>query len=166
LAQTKVIFKKRNSKTVKYRRKKGEEAQKLLWKTIIKAKENHSMMGCSALGGTEHEVCFPPDYPCGILSGHAYSIIDVFSIDVEVTDEDDQVKSVTERLLRLRNPWGKKEWNGAWSDGSDELIDNLKALNSYVRRKQNEDPDNYGDMAIFEIEANDGTFVMKFNDWR
>ncbi|OAP56333.1 hypothetical protein AYL99_09512 [Fonsecaea erecta] len=43
----------------------------------------------------------------GISEGHAYSIMDAREIKGE-------------RLLKLRNPWGKKEWTGRWSDGSSE----------------------------------------------
>ena len=43
----------------------------------------------------------------GIFEGHAYSIMDAKEIKGE-------------RLLKLRNPWGKKEWTGRWSDGSSE----------------------------------------------
>ncbi|KAI9718699.1 MAG: hypothetical protein M1812_003873 [Candelaria pacifica] len=43
----------------------------------------------------------------GVVEGHAYSIM-----------EAREVKG--EKLLRLRNPWGKSEWTGAWSDGSEQ----------------------------------------------
>jgi len=43
----------------------------------------------------------------GIVAMHAYSIM-----------EAREVKGV--RLVKLRNPWGKSEWQGPWSDGSAE----------------------------------------------
>ena len=122
-------------------------------------------MGCSALGTTEGEVLID-DVPSGVLSGHAYSIIDVFMMDVEILDQNDEVKTINEKLIRMRNPWGKKEWNGAWSDGSDELMDNMKLLNAYVRRRRAEEPELLGDMNLFNSDLNDGTFLINFNDWR
>ncbi|KAE8145122.1 hypothetical protein BDV25DRAFT_165355, partial [Aspergillus avenaceus] len=49
----------------------------------------------------------PPRDRKGIFVNHSYSIMDAKEIDGK-------------RLLRLRNPWGRKEWTGAWSDGSEE----------------------------------------------
>ncbi|KAL5350192.1 hypothetical protein ACLOAV_005229 [Pseudogymnoascus australis] len=43
----------------------------------------------------------------GIIEGHAYSIMRAVEMDGE-------------RLLLLKNPWGKGEWTGPWSDGSKE----------------------------------------------
>ncbi|KAL2821156.1 hypothetical protein BJX63DRAFT_418182 [Aspergillus granulosus] len=49
----------------------------------------------------------PPRDRKGISENHSYSIMDAKEIDGV-------------RLLKLRNPWGKKEWSGAWSDGSEQ----------------------------------------------
>ena len=45
----------------------------------------------------------------GLYAGHAYSITSVHKFNTS---------SGQVRLVRLRNPWGKTEWKGAWSDGS------------------------------------------------
>ena len=58
---------------------------------MFSANAAHSMMGCSAFGGTEHEICQPENVPCGILAGHAYSIIDVLEIEVEILNENDEL---------------------------------------------------------------------------
>lgn len=76
-------------------------------------------MGCSAFGSTEGEICYPEDTPCGILGGHAYSVIDAIKIKAKklLTDEEleklspkeretTQFKLVETKLVRLRNPWG------------------------------------------------------------
>ena len=47
----------------------------------------------------------------GIFEGHAYSIMDAKEIK-----KDGKLY----RLLKVRNPWGRKEWDGRWADGSAE----------------------------------------------
>jgi len=87
-------------------------------------------MGCaleSSTANTEHEL------PCGLLVNHAYSIIHC--------EEVNKVK-----LIRIRNPWGRGEWNGAWGDGSKEWTPQLMKHFKYT----------------FE---NDGTFFMRFEDF-
>lgn len=46
----------------------------------------------------------------GIVDAHAYTLIGV----KEITCDDGK----KEKLFKVRNPWGKKEWNGDWSDKS------------------------------------------------
>uniref|UniRef100_A0A8B9NPY1 Calpain-3 n=1 Tax=Accipiter nisus TaxID=211598 RepID=A0A8B9NPY1_9AVES len=48
---------------------------------------------------------------CGLVKGHAYSVTAV---------EETTFKGEKIRLVRLRNPWGQVEWNGPWSDKSEE----------------------------------------------
>ena len=68
----------------------------------------------------------------GIVAGHAYSILRI--------EEIGDVK-----LLQLRNPWGRFEWNGAWSDKSETW-----EKNPYVK------------MRLGNVIRNDGVFWI---DW-
>lgn len=74
------------------------------------------------------------DAPDGLVPGHAYSIIEV-------------KEGLGVRLLKIRNPWGKYEWGGDWSDQSElwteEMIEHFHPV----------------------FDTNDGTFWMCFEDF-
>ena len=74
----------------------------------------------------------------GLISSHAYTIINVY----EKKYENEIIK-----LVKLRNPWGEKEYNGDWSDKSSKWNDKLKK------------------MFEFEGVKDDGIFYMSYNDF-
>lgn len=44
----------------------------------------------------------------GIVQGHAYTLMGVYELNFQ---------GYIERLVKIRNPWGKTEGTGGWSDG-------------------------------------------------
>ena len=72
-------------------------------------------MGCSIKGYGKEGALVIDGQPTGLILNHAYSISDI----MEIKDKYDKNQPL--RLMRLRNPWGKGEWNGAWSDNSKEM---------------------------------------------
>ncbi|KAF9129624.1 hypothetical protein BGW39_003989 [Mortierella sp. 14UC] len=97
------------------------------WEEEMKEVNKCTLMGCFIQFEEEN----PEKH--GIQSGHAYSVLNVAEFEGE-------------RLVHVRNPWGKIEWNGDWSDQSEkwtpEAISALK----------------------FE-EKNDGRFWMPYKDF-
>ncbi|CAE7859797.1 CAPN15 [Symbiodinium necroappetens] len=78
----------------------------------------------------------------GLIEGHAYSVLEV-----------QEVHSL--RFIRLRNPWGKEEWKGRWSRGSDAW-----KLHSHVAR----DICQRGGQRL-DSGQQDGSFWMLFDDF-
>nr|KAK5441823.1 hypothetical protein LTR18_006745 [Exophiala xenobiotica] len=77
----------------------------------------------------------------GIVSQHAYAVLDTY-------------EGHGQRLVKIRNPWGRKEWTGAWSDGSKEwTADWLSRLNHQ-----------FGDDGIFWMQYRDMLTKYKYID--
>ncbi|XP_032432817.1 calpain-5-like [Xiphophorus hellerii] len=84
----------------------------------------------------------------GLVRGHAYSVTDVKRVRLGHGLRA-YFKNETIPLIRLRNPWGKTEWTGAWSDSSVEW----SKIGDTER----------GNLGI--TVADDGEFWMSFTDW-
>jgi len=78
----------------------------------------------------------------GLHGSHAYSILD--AKDVSLSFFGGQ----RVQLLRLRNPWGSGEWQGAWSD-SDKLWKEHAGIKSEVGY----------------VNSNDGAFFIELSDF-
>nr|XP_009931395.1 PREDICTED: calpain-3 isoform X2 [Opisthocomus hoazin] len=86
-----------------------KDAPKDIYKIMKHAIDRGSLMASSI------DTIVPMQYEtrmsCGLVKGHAYSVTAV---------EETTLKGEKIRLVRLRNPWGQVEWNGPWSDKSEE----------------------------------------------
>ena len=74
----------------------------------------------------------------GLISGHSCTLVSAF---------ERKVKGEDVKLLKIRNPWGYKEWSGKYSDGSPEWDDEMIKC--------------FGDVKVKE----DGIFWMEFSDY-
>mmetsp|Transcript_8461 Transcript_8461/g.21610 ORF Transcript_8461/g.21610 Transcript_8461/m.21610 type:complete len:737 (-) Transcript_8461:23-2233(-) len=76
-------------------------------------------------GGKEDPESVAKDDPGGLVSGHAYSVLELR-----------QAGGV--RLIKLRNPWGSFEWNGDWSDSSSLWTPQMVAAFNFRRSDDGE----------------------------
>ncbi|KAF9919916.1 hypothetical protein FBU30_010373 [Linnemannia zychae] len=97
------------------------------WEEEMKDVNKNTLMGCCIMFEEEnHE-------KHGIQSGHAYSVLSAAEYQGE-------------RLVHIRNPWGKIEWNGDWSDQSEKWTPEAMA-------------------ALKHEDKNDGRFWMPYKDF-
>ncbi|KAF8604400.1 cysteine proteinase [Ceratobasidium sp. AG-I] len=78
------------------------------WEDELMKANKDRMFGCSV---DYNGNALSNQLDAGLRGSHAYAITDVHEID-------DHGKP--RRFVRIRNPWGRSEWTGRWSDGSKE----------------------------------------------
>ena len=83
---------------------------------LLEARKNGDLLGAGSLTGKDTD-----KNADGVVLGHAYSILDVREVEHH-------------RLLQMRNPWGKGEWTGRWSDDSKEWTPRYRKLLGWERK--------------------------------
>lgn len=115
-----------------------------LWKKLCEAQNSKSLMTTCIEAKSSIEI--EKELPNGLLLGHSYAITAVKLLPVNNKEH---------RLIRMTNPWRKKEWNGKWSKFSSEW--NL--VSSKQKQKMNFTTEENGE---FWISIND--FLKEFSE--
>uniref|UniRef100_A0A671SXQ0 Calpain-5-like n=1 Tax=Sinocyclocheilus anshuiensis TaxID=1608454 RepID=A0A671SXQ0_9TELE len=94
-----------------------EEARNQLFERVLKVHSRGGLISCSIRATSQADMEARLD--CGLVKGHAYAVTDVRKVRLG-TGLLAFFKSEKLSMIRMRNPWGQREWNGAWSDSSEE----------------------------------------------
>ena len=102
-----------------------------LWEVISEQKTQNSMVTTGSFFGSGNN---QEQNEVGLAYSHAYSVMDAIQL------------SNGERLLVLRNPWGKETFNGTYSDSSSKWTDELR-------------------LEAEHVESNDGKFFITIGEY-
>ncbi|KAK6058855.1 calpain family cysteine protease [Cooperia oncophora] len=97
------------------------ESSQILFNNLKEAFDNEALIVAAIAARSTSEIEQALD--CGLVKGHAYAVTAVKYVEL---DAEPNVSSSILRnrariqMIRLQNPWGEREWNGPWSDGSKE----------------------------------------------
>ena len=131
---------------------KSEEA----WSKLLSYAAAKFPMGCATQGDPSHR-------EVGLVGNHAYSVMEVRELHGAAVGRQTKLTSFVAkdgvedvnaapcprgelRLLRIRNPWGRKEWSGEWGARSEVWTSKLGAELGHTR-------------------VDDGTFWMSWHDF-
>ncbi|XP_070833125.1 calpain-2 catalytic subunit-like [Chaetodon trifascialis] len=114
-----------------------DKAPPNLFQIMQRALRLGSLLGCCIDVANASETEAVTDLK--LVKGHTYSITGA---------EEFQSRGSLVQLVRLRNPWGQVEWNGPWSDGSNEW--------NYVSKEEK---------SKLNHVAEDGEFWMSYSDF-
>ncbi|XP_030007141.1 calpain-5 [Sphaeramia orbicularis] len=126
--------------------KEDEDKRNQLFDRVLKVHNRGGLISCSirALSAADMEARLD----CGLVKGHAYAVTDVRRVRLGhgllAFFRSDKLT-----MIRMRNPWGEREWNGPWSDSSEEW----KKVSKSEREK------------IGVTVQDDGEFWMTFDDF-
>jgi len=111
--------------------KVAEQSDEEIWNTITLHDRLDHVMCCSVADAPNRDL----QEEVGLIEKHAYALLDAREFRGN-------------RLLHVRNPWGKTEWKGKWSDGDTE---------SWTPEAKR---------ALHYVDADDGSFWIAFEDWK
>uniref|UniRef100_A0A671R7E7 Calpain-5-like n=1 Tax=Sinocyclocheilus anshuiensis TaxID=1608454 RepID=A0A671R7E7_9TELE len=123
-----------------------EVARNQLFERVLKVHNRDGLISCSIRATTVEDMEARLD--CGLVKGHAYAVTDVRKVRLG-HGLLAYFKSEKLHMIRMRNPWGEKEWSGPWSDSSEEW----KKVSKSEREK------------LGVTVQDDGEFWMNFEDF-